>query len=161
MPEITESELKLRIKENPAGAYLLFGEETYLVKFYTGQLIKATVDESFAEFNLHTFECSDTDLFGIYDASLSIPMMAASKCVVVKDYPAKDASDKDIEALTELLKENPPDNCLIFTYPTQPPKATEIKKLLGVFNEYGYVLKAGKMTPAELVKVVEKGAKKR
>ena len=161
MPEINESELKFRIKENPAGAYLLCGDETYLVKFYTQQLIKATVDESFAEFNLHTFECEDTDLSEIYDASLSIPMMAASKCVVVKDYPVKDASDKDFSALEELLKENPPDNCLIFTYPTQQPKPNEIKKLAGLFSAYGYVLKANKLTPAELVKVVEKGAKKR
>ena len=161
MPEITESELKLRIKENPAGAYLLCGDETYLVKFYTQQLIKASVDESFAEFNLHTFECSDTDLSEIYDSSLSIPMMAESKCVVVKDYPAKDASDKDLAALEELLKENPPDNCLIFTYPTQQPKANEIKKMLGVFSEHGYVLRAGKKSPTELAKVIEKGAKKR
>lgn len=161
MPEINESELKLRIKENPAGAYMLCGDETYLVKFYTQQLIKATVDESFAEFNLHTFECEDTDLSEIYDASLSIPMMAASKCVVVKDYPVKDATDKDFSALEELLKENPPDNCLIFTYPTQQPKPNEIKKLAGLFSAYGYVLKANKLTPAELVKVVEKGAKKR
>lgn len=161
MPEINESELKLRIKENPAGAYMLCGDETYLVKFYTQQLIKATVDESFAEFNLHTFECEDTDLSEIYDASLSIPMMAASKCVVVKDYPVKDATDKDFFALEELLKENPPDNCLIFTYPTQQPKPNEIKKLAGLFSAYGYVLKANKLTPAELVKVVEKGAKKR
>ena len=161
MPEISEKELKTKIKENPAGAYLLFGDETFLVKFYTEQLIKATVDEAFSEFNLHNFECIDTGLSEIYDASLSIPMMAESKCVVVKDYPAKDASDRDLSALEELLKDNPPDNCLIFTYPTQPPKATEIKKMLGIFSEYGCVLKAGKMTPAELAKTLEKGAKKR
>ena len=84
MPRINETQLKKRLKTEPLGAYLLFGEEQFLVKVYTERLIKATVNDSFSDFNLHIFDSDTVDLSDVYDACVSVPMMSESKCVVVK-----------------------------------------------------------------------------
>lgn len=161
MPTLTEADLKLKLKSNPIGAYLIWGDESYLVKVYTDKLVRACVDDSFGEFNLHTFEPDEADLSDIYDSSMAIPMMAESKCVIVKNYPINMAEEGDYKALEELLKENPSDNCLIFSYPAIQPKSKDMTRMQKLFNEYGFNVKLDKKTSADLVRILESGAKKR
>ena len=158
---MSESELKVKIKSSPNGAYLFYGEESYLVKVYTDMLIKATVDDSFGDFNLHVFDCDDADLSDIYESVSAVPMMAESKCVVVKSYPVEEAQERDMKALEQMLEDNPPDNCLIFSYPAVQPKTSDANKLSKLFSKYGVSVKFEKKTVSDLVKIVEKGAKSR
>ena len=53
MPVLNESALKEKLKSNPVGIYLIYGEENYLKKVYTEKIIKKTVDPSFEDFNFH------------------------------------------------------------------------------------------------------------
>ena len=161
MPAMSESELKVKIKSSPVGAYLFYGEESYLVGVYTDMLIKATVDESFADFNLHIFDSDDPDLSGIYESVSSVPVMAQSKCVVVKNYPVEAAGEGDFKALEQMLEDNPPDNCLIFAYPSFQPKTSDATKLSKLFSKYGVSVKFDKKSEQDLIKIVEKGAAKR
>ncbi|MBR6940897.1 MAG: DNA polymerase III subunit delta [Clostridia bacterium] len=161
MSALTEDALKEKIKSSPFGAYLLYGEETFLVKVYTDKLVKASVGDAFSDFNLRVFENDDCDLNEIYDSALAVPMMAEGKCVLVRNYPAAEAEDSDLALLKELLADNPPDNCLIFSYPALQPSASEIGEIVKLFNEKGIVVKFGKKQMSDLVKIVESGAKKR
>lgn len=161
MAEIDESGLKELIKKNPVGAYLIYGEEEYLVKVYTERLVNASVDESFRDFNFHVFEGENVEIPEIYESASAVPMMAESKCVLVKNYPFGTAGDGEMKALEELLKDNPEDNCLIFSYPAGAPKATDIKHASSLFSKYGYVVKFDKKTKGELRKILESGALKR
>lgn len=161
MPALTEADLKLKIKSNPVGAYLLCGEEDYLVKVYTDRLVKACVDESFRDFNFHVFDKDDTDLSEIYENSMAVPMMAESKCVLVRNYPVEEAEDGDFKALRELLSDNPEDNCLIFSYPASQPKAKEMAPMIKLFSELGYVVKFDRKTVNEIASILESGAVKR
>ncbi len=163
MPAIEQKELDKKIKENPIGAYLLYGEESYLVKTYVDKLSKATTDEAFKDFNLRIYDGDDVSLSEVYDSVTAVPMMAESKCVIVKDYSFDDAdkgSRNDIENLESILRDNPDDNCLIFSYAASLPKKNfkEIEKL---FKKYGYSVDFSKKSPIELAKTLEKGAKKR
>ena len=161
MPAITEVELKERIKKSPAGAYLICGDESYLVKIYTEKLIKASVDDSFADFNLHIYDGEETDLSDVYESCVAVPMMAQSKCVVVKDYPVETVSDLPADALRTLLQDNPEDNCLIFSYPASKQSGKAFTEFTSIFSEYGYVVKLSRKTEADLIKIVESGAAKR
>lgn len=164
MPELTEADLKLKIKSAPVGAYLLCGDEDYLVKVYTDKLIKACVDESFYDFNLHVFDKEgkeDKDLSEIYENAMAVPMMAESKCVLVKNYPVEELDKGDMDALRELLTDNPEDNCLIFSYPASQPKAKEFAPVVKLFSELAYVVKFNRKTPYEISSILEKGAVKR
>lgn len=163
VPAIEQKELDKKIKENPIGAYLLYGEESYLVKTYVDKLSKATTDEAFKDFNLRIYDGDDVSLSEVYDSVTAVPMMAESKCVIVKDYSFDDAdkgSRNDIENLESILRDNPDDNCLIFSYAASLPKKNfkEIEKL---FKKYGYSVDFSKKSPIELAKTLEKGAKKR
>ncbi len=161
MPALTESELKLKIKSETAGAFLLCGDETFLVRHYADLLMKNAAQGPFAEFNLRVFDCEEPDLSEIYEAAVAVPMMAENKCVAVKNYPVSKAGAGDMKALEKLLADNPPDNRLIFFYPTAQPKPSEIKTLTELFGKYGFAVKLSKLTASELVKTVERGAKKR
>lgn len=162
MPEIDEAKLKELIKKSPVGAYLIYGEEQYLVGVYTDKLVNACVDESFRDFNLRVFEPDfETDLSDIYEACSAVPMMAECKCVLVKNYPVDKAEDKDVKMLEMILQDNPEDNCLIFSYPANNPKATDIKPFATLFTKHGYTVKFGKKTKDDLRKVIESGALKR
>ena len=163
VPAIEETELNEKIKENPTGAYLLYGEESYLVKTYVDKLSKATTDEAFRDFNLRIYDGDDISLSDVYDSVTAVPMMAESKCVIVKDYSFDDVdkgTNNDIENLEGILRDNPDDNCLIFSYAASLPKKNfkEIEKL---FKKYGYTVDFSKKSPLELAKTLEKGAKKR
>lgn len=161
MPVITEQELKAKIKTNFNGIYLLYGEETFLTKSYTEKLAQVSVDESFRDFNLKIYECENTELSDIYESCLAVPMMAESKCVIVKEYPVGDCDDKDLESIKTLLEENPPDNTLVFAYPTVQPKGKSFNAMVKLFNEYGCTVEFSKKTVSELARVLEAGAKKR
>lgn len=161
MPSINETQLKKKLKSDPLGAYLLFGEEQFLVKVYTERLIKATVKDSFADFNLHIFDSDALDLSDVYDACISVPMMNESKCVVVKSFAVETAEETEFNQLESILRDNPPDNCLIFSYPVNQPTARQIKPLASLFEEYGTVVEFKQLTGSELHRTILSGAENR
>ena len=87
MPALNESGLKEKLRSNPLGIYLIYGEESYLKKTYIEKIISKTVDKSFEDFNLHVFDGKECTLSDVYEIAGAVPMMAESKCVSVKDFP--------------------------------------------------------------------------
>ena len=85
MPVLEEKDLKKLIKPGNTGSFLLYGDEKYLVRHYCERLSSGAADEAFADFNLRVFEGDGFTLEDIYDATLAVPVMAETKCVVVKD----------------------------------------------------------------------------
>ena len=99
------NELKNRIKTGElAGWYIFAGEEDYLKKYYMTLLREAIVtDETFAPFNLTTFDGLDIDFDGVREAIESPPMMGEYKLIEWK-YANLDAlKERDKEALTSLF----------------------------------------------------------
>ncbi len=161
MPVINESGLKEIIKNNPVGIFLIHGEESYLKKAYTEKIISKTVDEAFADFNFHTFDGKECSLSDIYESAGAVPMMAETKCVLVKDFPLDTLDDNGFEQLETVLSDNPEDCALIFSFVGYTPKGAKWNKAVKLFEKYGYNAKLDKKTTPELVKMLESGAKKR
>lgn len=161
MPVINESGLKEIIKNNPVGIFLIHGEESYLKKAYTEKIISKTVDEAFADFNFHTFDGKECSLSDIYESAGAVPMMAETKCVLVKDFPLDTLDDNGFEQLETVLSEKPEDCALVFSFVGYIPKGAKWNKAVKLFEKYGYNAKLDKKTTPELVKMLESGAKKR
>lgn len=161
MPTLNEASLKQKLKENPVGAYLIYGEESYLKKIYIDKIIKKTVDDSFADFNFHSFDGKNCTLSEIYESAQAVPMMAETKCILVKDYPLDSLDDNGFEQLETVLSDNPDDCALIFSFVAHEPKGAKWNKAIKMFDKYGYAVKLDRKTPAELVKLIESGASKR
>ncbi len=161
MPAINEAGLKEKLRENPVGIYLIYGEEAYLKKAYTDKIVAKTVDGAFADFNFHVFEGKESTLSDIYESAVSVPMMAETKCVLVKDFPLDTLDDSGFEQLEIVIADAPDDCALIFAMITHEPKGTKWNKTVKLFEKHAYAVKLDKKTAVELAKTVESGAKKR
>ena len=161
MPTLNETALKEKLKGNPVGAYVIYGEESYLKKIYIDKIVKKTVDESFADFNFHTFDGKNCTLSEIYESAEAVPMMAETKCVLVKDFPLDSLDDNGFEQLEQLLRDNPDDCALVFSFLAYEPKGAKWTKAIKLFDKFGYSVKLERKTAAEIVKLIENGAKKR
>lgn len=161
MPILNESALKEIIKGMPLGVFLVYGEESYLKKAYTDKIIKKTVDETFADFNFHTFDGKDSSLPEIYESTQAVPMMSETKCILVKDFPFDTLDDSGFEQLERVIADNPDDCALVFLILSYEPKGAKWNKTIKLFEKTGYAVKLDKKSTAELVKMLENGAKKR
>ncbi len=96
--------------------YVIFGDEKYLVKFYTKELTTAVAGKEPSDFAFHQFS-SDVSLQSIADAVGTVPFMAEYNCVLIKDFDVNKLSDDEYKSLTEILKSVPLSTVLIFSYP--------------------------------------------
>ncbi len=161
MPALNESALKEKLKENPVGVYLIYGEEKYSVKAYIDKIVKKTVDESFADFNFHTFDGKESTLSEVYESAQAVPMMAETKCVLAKDFPLDTLDDSGLEQLRTVIEDNPEDCALVFSFVAYEPKGAKWTKVIKLFEKYAYAVKLDKKTAQELAVMLERGAKKR
>lgn len=161
MPALNESALKDKLKENPVGVYLIYGEEKYSVKAYIDKIVSKTVDESFADFNFHTFDGKESTLSEVYESAQAVPMMAETKCVLAKDFPLDTLDDNGLDQLRTVIEDNPEDCALVFSFVAYEPKGAKWTKVIKLFEKYAYAVKLGKKTAQELAVMLERGAKKR
>ena len=161
MPLLNETALKEKLKENPVGVYLIYGEESYLKKTYIDKIVSKTVDSAFEDFNFHTFDGKESTLSDIYESAQAVPMMAETKCVLVKDFPLDTLDENGFEQLERVVEENPDDCALIFSFVAYEPKGAKWNKAIKLFEKQGYAVKLDKKTSLELAKMLENGAKRR
>ena len=103
--------------KNNNNIYVLFGDEKYLVKHYTSQLVKKVAGDTPDEFAFHEFT-KDVDLQSLSVAVGAVAFTAMFNCVVVYDMDVNKLSKEDFEALQSVIKNIPDTTVLIFTYPT-------------------------------------------
>lgn len=161
MPILNESALKDKLKENPVGVYLIYGEESYLKKTYIDKIVSKTVDSAFEDFNFHAFDGKESTLSDIYESAQAVPMMAETKCVLVKDFPLDTLDENGFEQLERVVEENPDDCALVFSFVAYEPKGAKWNKAIKLFEKHGYAVKLDKKTSLELSKMLENGAKRR
>lgn len=103
--------------KNNNNIYVLFGDEKYLVKHYTSQLVKKVAGDTPDEFAFHEFT-KDVDLQPLSVAVGAVAFTAMFNCVVVYDMDVNKLTKEDFEALQSVIKTVPDTTVLIFTYPT-------------------------------------------
>lgn len=161
MPALNEAALKDKLKADPVGVYLIYGEESYLKKTYIDKIVSKTVDPAFEDFNFHTFDGKECTLSDIYESAEAVPMMAETKCVLVKDFPLDTLDDNGFEQLERVVSENPDDCALVFSFVSYEPKGAKWNKAIKLFEKYGFAVKLDKKTSIEISKILESGAKRR
>ncbi|MBO5906595.1 MAG: DNA polymerase III subunit delta [Clostridia bacterium] len=100
------AELKNRIKDGTlSGVYLFCGEEEYLSRYYSRELISAVGDDSpFAVFNNLSYDGEDVDFAAIKEATKSPPMMSDYKLVVWRHADLTSLTEAECEALSEIAE---------------------------------------------------------
>lgn len=160
----SEQQLKANLSSgNILNSYFIFGDDTFLKKLYVDKIIDKTVDRN-DDFNFVSFT-DDCSLQDVYDAKEQFPMMADRKCVLLTDYSFEEASKADFEKLLVLLSE--PNSTTVFIFwcnnlEFDQKKSSRFKELVAATEKGGGI--AANLThrnAAELVKVINDGAKKR
>ena len=96
------TDLKKQLSENKLHKlYLFFGEESFLMDYYIGQITKLIPHMDFEEFNHITLD-SDSSLYDVSQAMESFPMMTDRKLVLLKDSGA--FRSKTAEATKDFYK---------------------------------------------------------
>ena len=155
MASINDEQLKAQIKEGKAsGAYMFYGEETYLKQQYVALMKRKLIDPSFEDFNFHSFEGKDTTLDEILMSADIMPMMSEHSMTLVHDYPLLRAPT-DLDKLESYLKEIPPETVLVFWFDAiaiedNGKKTTAWDKVIKRFSKYGNAVLFEQKTPAQL-----------
>lgn len=132
--------------------YFFFGEETFLLQHYLGQMKKLLVDDLTESFNYNKLTKETFDLQSLTDAVESLPMMAENTFVWVDDIDIFKLPEDDRKKLAELLADIPEYCTVVFTYETIPWKPDKrFKALWNVVESRGTVVEFVKQEQRDLV----------
>lgn len=146
-----------------APVYLLFGDDSYLKKYYKDTVSqKASGGDPF--FNLQKFD-DNSDLQDVFDAVNQFPVMAEQKSVLLTDFDFTHRSKTDFDNFIELIN-NANDTCVLIicfdTVEFDAKRGAKEKKILTAVDKVGGVCaEINHRTTTALVKTLSDGAKKR
>ena len=106
--------------------YVIFGNEKYLVKFYSKDLAEKVAGKEPSEFAYHEFS-EEVTLQEIADAVGTVPFMAEYNCVVVKNFDVNKLTKDEYNTLIDILKGVPLSTVVIFSYVQDISKQKEDK----------------------------------
>lgn len=115
-------------EQNFKSAYLLFGEESYLVKEYCEKLKKAIIDDTNSMMNIDVFEGKEYSVAKIADACDTAPFFSPYRLVMVSESGLfKDGRKDDTQFMANLVK-NMPEDCVLVFYDENVDKRNSLYK---------------------------------
>lgn len=110
--------------------YVIFGDEKYLVKHFTKELLEAVAGKEPCEFAFHVFS-DEVDIQRIADATGVVPFMTEYNCVHIADMDVSKLSKEEYNSLLEVLSSVPDTTVVVFSYindKAKPKKESENKE---------------------------------
>ena len=164
MPTITESEFNSQIKsKNFKRAYFIYGEEKYLVDYYTKLLTEKILCGNDNSFNLQNFSSPDLDINALDTAVEALPLMAPLKCVRIFDLDVEKEPADTIKKLKEIISDVPETTVLIISLPNLTldlKRSSKWSAFVKFFEKYGEVLNLPVMNKLKLQRQLIKWAEK-
>ncbi|MBQ9544141.1 MAG: DNA polymerase III subunit delta, partial [Clostridia bacterium] len=100
-------ELKSRLRLDPAGAYLFFGEEEYLKKYYLQKFVSLVEEGGFGDLNVSTYDYALKGMDQLRGEFDTVPMLGDRRLVIVRSLQPLKLSERDGERLLDLLDSVP------------------------------------------------------
>ena len=166
MAFLDEDKLAKLLKEEISNnIWLLFGDDAFLKDFYCNKLISLTVDESLKFFNFHAYD-EKSELEEIFATAENLPVMSEKTCILVKNYPLNQLSDKALKTFAENLSDIPESTVMIFFYSSvdvqySPKKSSKWNSAVEIFSKHGVAAQINHRTPAKTAKLLMSKAKDR
>ncbi len=134
--------------------YLLYGSDTFMVKYKADRFCKKVLSDSVTDFNYTEFDGRNIDFDMLYDAVNAMPMFCDFKCVRITDLDLDGMKAGLAENLLELFAEIPETTVLVIAMVNIEPdfkKSDRFKKLFLIAQNHGTVFEAHKMSKSELL----------
>ena len=136
-----EQDLLRHLKEDAClPVYLLYGQQSYLVRLYAKKLREKAVPPSLMDLNFTYFEASRTSVDEVSDALESISFSGGTRCVQLTDLDADKLSAAEWAKWKERLSAFPEDTVLILSQqniPVDPKKSSRWRAILKSVEESG------------------------
>ena len=136
-----EQDLLRHLKEDAClPVYLLYGQQSYLVRLYAKKLREKAVPPSLMDLNFTYFEASRTGVDEVSDALESISFSGGTRCVHLTDLDADKLSAAEWAKWKERLSAFPEDTVLILSQqniPVDPKKSSRWRAILKSVEESG------------------------
>lgn len=162
---MTEAEFRKELKSGLSGAYLFYGGEEYLKRFYSGRAERLTIgdDAEFSDWNKHVIDAKRDSLefAALNDALMQIPMMA-DKVFVRYNADLTVFTEAEIEKLCEIVATIIPEQTtLLIVTPEDGFDVGNLKKdkpsaMYKALSEVATLVDIPVQTPAELKKWMER-----
>ena len=145
--------LKAAIREKNADRlYIFFGEETFLLQHYLGQLRKMLTDEVTEAFNFHKFTQENFDMPTFAETVENLPMMAEHTMIWVDEIDFFSFDESAREKLIAIFSDIPDYCTVVFTYDTVSWKPDKrLKKLYEAVESNATVVEFPKQQQRDLV----------
>ena len=163
MAVLLEEDLKRDIKNSTfAPIYILFGNDSFLKKFYFDKLCNDTYDGD-AFFNLMKFQ-SDADLQIVYDAVVQYPMMSDKKCVALTDFDIESADKDALDRFCSLISAVETGCTFIIRFDSldfDVKKSAKAKKILSAAEKIGgKAVDLSRRNVSSLIRLISETVKK-
>jgi len=131
--------------------YFFFGEETFLLNHYLGQLRKILLDPLTESFNFHRYNSENFSVQEFADSVENLPMMAERTLVQVDDVDLFKLTDAEREIIAQILTDIPEYCCIVFTHLTVAWKPDKrFKKLWEAIEKNGLQVEFAKQDQRDL-----------
>ncbi len=131
--------------------YVFYGEETFLLNHYLGQMKKLLVDDLTESFNFHRLNKENFDIQSFADAVESLPMMAEHTFVWVDDIDVFKLTEDVRGKMAEVLSDIPEYCTVLFTYETVQWKLDKRYKKLADAMAQGCIVEFAKQEQRDLI----------
>ncbi len=146
-------QLKQQLREKCLGRlYFFYGEETFLLHHYLGQMRKQLIDPLTESFNYHKLNNETFSLEDLADCVENLPMMAETTMVVVDEVNLFSMPETDRQKLIDIVSDIPDYCTLVFTYVAEEwtPDRRQ-KKLYDALTDNGLMVEFCKQDQRELI----------
>lgn len=121
MATVTETAFKRDIEKGTlAGAYLLYGEESYSMLKCVRKLVQKVKASGFDDFNLQRFDGSEVSSDIVFGALESLPFFAEQKVVLLRDLNLDMLSAEETAQYEAMIETIPDTSVLVIYLPTVP-----------------------------------------
>lgn len=154
---VSLSDLKKQIKNNEIGnLYLFFGDERYLIDFYSGKISEAIPDGGVPEFNYLVVEETKTSLADIMDFIESYPMMCDKKLLIMRDSGIFKSSSEEVRSFWKNIFSDIPDYITIIFAETEVDKRSVLYKEV---SKRGAAIEFSKLSESDAVLWAERAVR--
>ena len=164
MAILKSADLKKQIKQKDyKNLYFFYGEEKYLLNYYTDMLIKSILGENYSDFNFSKFSGDKMNINDISNSVEAIPLMANIKCVLVEDISVDTLNKNDLSKFKELISDIPKTTILIISnknISVDVKRSSKYKSLINDIDKAGVVCEFSKLANLEIEKYLVLRAKK-
>ena len=158
MSRITEEKLKKDLKEGKIeNFYFIYGEEKYMVEYYTDKVISSTLKNNINDFNFSVFSHDNLNLDNLLDSIEAISFMTPLKCVKLSNIDIEKLNTEEIKRIKDIISDLPSTTVLIISQTAidiNPKKSSKWQSFIKACEKSGSVVECQKLSRNSLIKQI-------